>query len=219
MSAVVSDLIFLANRAKAFGEYEAATILDWIQIISRCPKGFKKNLQAAKSEHGVNDIQAWAKTNKLAEVNTIFQCDSCNFSCCTRQQLALHSFRVHGAWRRLRDYIDTDFCPVCLQMFHSRIKVINHIEEKSLRCRLVVCTTFSKPPPEIIAAMDDEDAQLARALAKIGRRRHHKDIYVERMAGPLTRGAIIAGLSHRTLLKTPSALLDDNVISRLVACR
>ena len=97
--------------------------------------------------------------------------------------------------------------------------MINHIEEKSLRCRLVVCTTFSKAPAEIIAALDDEDAQLARALAKIGRRRHHNDNYVERMAGPLTRGAIIAGLSHRTLLKTPSALLDDDAISHLEACR
>ena len=189
------------------------------KLFRKNPKGFKKNLQTAKSERDVNGIRAWAKTKKLAEVDKVFSCDSCNASYATRQQLALHSFYVHGARWRLRDYVDTDFCPVCLQLFHSRINVINHLVEKSLRCRLLVCTVFGKLPREIVDALDEDDAKIVRELTKSGRRCHHTSAYVERLTSPLIKAAIVAGLSHKTLLKTPSALLDDDAISRLEACR
>ena len=195
------------------------TCAEWVQQIARDPKGFKKKLKIAKSDKVVNDISGWAKSNKMFEIDMTFSCYECGYACESRQQLALHSFKMHSYSRRTRAFIDTEYCPVCLQHFGSRIKVINHLEEKSMRCRAVVLTCFPKLPLSVVERLDMEDAGIARNFAEQGRRRHHHDTFVERLSGPMPRGAILAGLSHKTLLKTPRAPVEEDIISRLcTAC-
>ena len=62
---------------------------------------------------------------------------------------------------------------------------------------------------DAIQRLDNEDALKARALSKMGRRRHFEDIYVERFSGPLVWAAYAAGLRHGSLLKTPTAMINE----------
>ena len=124
---------------------------------------------------------------------------------CPRQQIAIHAFRVHGQCRLPRSCIDTPYCPVCLQMFYSREKVIVHTEEKSPRCKLVVSRTFTRLDAQAVLALNAADACEARHLAKKGRRRHFCSIMSSRMPGPLSKEAYMVGISHSAWLRAPAA--------------
>ena len=104
-------------------------------------------------------------------------------------------------------------------MFHSRIKTINHIEEKLLRCRLVILSCYDKLLVETVMRLDEEDAQKARVLARVGRRRHHAEVMAERLQGTLIREAVVVGISHRSLLRTPGVMADDDMVSQLGEAR
>ena len=115
----------------------------------------------------------------------------------------------------MREYIESEWCPVCLQMFYSRTKVINHLEEKSRRCRLVVTNCVKPLPVDPVTVCDTEDAAKARALVRIGRRRHYTDDPVVRLSGQWILEAFVVGLSHKTLLKTTSVMGDDDLVDGL----
>ena len=118
----------------------------------------------------------------------------------------------------MREYVDTDVCSVCLQHFRSQMKVVSHLEEKSRRCRAGIATCFRPLLDDQTNACDAADADKARALVRIGRRRHYSKAPVSRMCGPLTRAAYVAGLSHKSLLRTGFTADDYNgVVDRLVA--
>ena len=147
-------------------------------------------------------MQAWARTRRMAEVDAEYKCPSCVYTCGTRQQLATHAFTVHGVCRKMRAFTDTDHCPVCMQWFGTRTRVIVHWEEKSPRCRRVVLERFRQLPEDTVAVLDERGAEEARTLGRIGRRRYHADTRATRLAGPLMKEAFEAGLDHKSLLST-----------------
>eukprot|EP00959_Pyramimonas_sp_CCMP1952_P056906 1188061-Pyramimonas_sp.AAC.1 len=67
----------------------------------------------------------------MAEVNCVFVCQDCSCTCGSRQQLATRAFNVHGVRRRTRDLIYVVHCPVSMQCFHTRVRVIIHLDERS----------------------------------------------------------------------------------------
>ena len=97
--------------------------------------------------------------------------------------------------------------------------MFNHLEEKSIRCRIDVRNTFNKLPQGIAAELDARDAADARQLARKGRRRHHSESFVVRMQGPLSWAAEVASLSHKSLLKTGPVMLDDATIDLIRTAR
>ena len=177
----------------------------WIEIIRHNPLVILRSLDSAMKERRLNAPSTWARSKRLRDLDVTFQCDECDFFAGTRQQVALHAFRVHGRRRTARRLIDTLYCPICMQMLHSREKVICHIEEKSARCRTVIMHKFTPLCPTIVAELDANDAMLGRALAKTGRRRNFTTEVALRMPGPLCREAFAVGISHSTLLRFPAA--------------
>ena len=219
IDAVELDLKFLASHSSAFAKIGKSNIAEWIDVIRRKPEAIKDALSKAMCEPDLNKPSAWAKTKKVREIDVTFACDQCAFTAPTRQQLALHSFKVHGHCRLARKCVDTPYCPICLQMFHSRERVICHIEEKSPRCRAVMDMTFSALEPHTVAALDSEDACTARSLMRKGRRRHYCSIMSSRLPGPLCKEAYAVGISHSALLKTPATDFFNSLISGSVASR
>jgi hypothetical protein len=215
LHSVANDLKYMVAHSSSFAAYSASILPDWVAVIRKNPRKFKQCLINATRERSVNDNSAWASTKKLREIDSTFLCHVCTYSCHTRQQLSLHCFRAHGICRHMREYVDTDYCPVCLQFFQSRIKVINHLEEKSRRCLAVITACFRPLPKEISCAHDADDAATARALVRGGRRRHFSETPSSRMSGPLIRAAYVAGLSHASLLRT-GARVDDDMLDKLV---
>ena len=90
MRSVANDLKFLATKSASFADYGSSTLPEWVATVRQNPRAFKKHLKAATSEPAVNDISARATTKKLREVDSAFTCALCQFSCGSRQQLALH---------------------------------------------------------------------------------------------------------------------------------
>ena len=147
----------------------------------------------------------------------VFHCDRCDYAAGSRQQLALHAFRVHGYQRAACSLIDGVHCPICLQIFHSRPKVIRHIEEQSARCKAVLVHKFAPLPPHIVAGLDEADAANARQLSRRGRSRHHSDSLMSRLHGPLCREAYAVGISHASLLKTQAANITMQMFANIAS--
>ena len=156
-----------------------------------------------------------AHAKRLYELDIQFRCGQCEYVASSRQQLALHAFRVHGYHRGARARIDTEYCPVCLQLFHARERVICHVEEKSARCKFVLMHTFKALPANTVADLDARDAADSRLLRNKGRRRHHADAVTSRLHGPLCRAAFVAGVSHASLLRAKGAPVTSHMIPNI----
>eukprot|EP00959_Pyramimonas_sp_CCMP1952_P186398 3897831-Pyramimonas_sp.AAC.1 len=111
----------------------------------------------------------------MAEVNHVFACQECSYTRASRQQLATHAFNVHGVQRRTRELIDVVHCPVCMRCFHTRVRVITHLEERSDKCRAVVMQCFPRLPDTVVADHDRRGAEAARGRAGKGQRPAHAD--------------------------------------------
>ena len=102
-----------------------------------------------------------------------------------------------------------------MQIFHSRPRVISHIEESSVRCKTVLLHTFSALPNDIVAALDERDAAEARRLRRKGRSRNYSDSATSRLPGPLLWEAYAVGISHASLLKTQGPTSTANMIANI----
>eukprot|EP00973_Karenia_brevis_P072771 10106831-Karenia_brevis.AAC.1 len=107
----------------------------------------------------------WAKTKALANLGRAFPCSSCGHIFQSSQSLALHRFKAHNSKRRMRLYIDSTSCPICLKQFWTRTRVINHLEEKSLKCKQQLLLIGPKLTPEQADAVDALERPTNRALA------------------------------------------------------
>ena len=125
----------------------------------------------------------------------------------------MDAFRVHGYQRAARSLVDSVHCPVCMQIFHSRPKVIRHIDEQSARCRAVLMHTTPQIPAMIVTELDKKDAAEARQLSRKGRSRYHSDSSTSRLHGPLIWEAYAVGISHASLLRTQGANVTDHMIT------
>ena len=194
-----------------------ATVSKWVERIRAEPRNISKKLMSSANERQINNPSAWARAKRLKELGSVFTCEHCTFTATSRQQVAIHAFKAHGHQRVARQRIDTVHCPVCMQLFHTRERVICHIEEKSARCKAVVLHTFPPLPQHIVSKMDAEDAAEARQLFRKGRRRHYADALMSRLHGPLCREAFVVGISHVSLLRTQGAVITCEMIANISA--
>ena len=104
----------------------------------------------------------------------------------TKQQLAMHSFKVHkvkSVWKNyLGDYV---FCPICLEMFHTRERVLNHIRYKFEICKRNFVMRDIKWTDAEIEEIDSNEAECHKKTQAIGKRRHQAEAPVIRLVGPL----------------------------------
>ena len=80
--------------------------------------------------------------------------------------LGAHRARVHGVFRVARTVVDrSGICPVCGLFFHTRQRVIHHIEHSCESCKPAVQAGLVQAIPEAqVRALDAEDAVSCLAL-------------------------------------------------------
>ena len=115
MKAISDDLRYLVDESAYFSKQADNTMSEWVLHICQNPNTFKQNLALARVEKSMNDLSAWGKTGKMKDNYVSFDRDQCNYTCDSRQQLAIHLFRMHAVQRLMRQYIDTEYCLVCSQ--------------------------------------------------------------------------------------------------------
>ena len=146
-------------------------------------------------------------------VGVASSCAVCGKEFSTHQKCAVHAHREHGHTRLIRRRIQSTTCPCCLQDFHTRERVLNHLAEKSERCRAMVLATQPELAPEVVQALDQTEAIRLRAARRAGWRRSHAAVPAVRVAGPLTAVAYGIGLSHQSLLRTGFSVWTDAMAS------
>ena len=128
---------------------------------------------------------AWEDDKIVAPVALHLQCDQCTQKFSSEQSRSLHMFKVHGIKNQMRLYVDSTFCPVCLRQFWNRERVVNHIRYRSHACKANLllrgpCLSVSESD-----ALDLEEIGANLSLQKKGKRRHHAELPVIRLQGPL----------------------------------
>ena len=89
----------------------------------------------------------------------------------------------------MRLYIEDGSCPVCLKLFHSRPRVLHHLNMRSKRCAEYLISHFTPLENAVAAELDTTDTQEQQLLRKQG---HHKRKALKpviQMYGPKLNGA------------------------------
>ena len=199
-AAVQADMAIVTAHADV-DLLRASSFEEQLLAIKSNPKRFRKELCAVVASPAFSETKVWATKHKLAESLQSWRCDVCDKVCATKQGLAVHKFRAHMCVRATRWKFDCTHCPVCLQEFWGRSRLLAHVKEKSPRCRHVLMT-YQDLPEAVIAGVEEQEAAVARSLRARGLKRVAAELPVVTLQGPLTLQAVGVGVCHSTRLKT-----------------
>ena len=99
----------------------------------------------------------------MRDIGVLTSCATCGKQFSTRQKCAVHAHREHGQLRSIRLRVPSTVCPCCMQEFHHRERLLNHLADKSERCRAMVVATQPELPPDLVRALDQAEAARLRA--------------------------------------------------------
>ena len=109
----------------------------WTALVMQNPAAFRKSMAAAFQHPDAQSRIVWSRPKVRRQLdNETYTCH-CGHRAESRQALAVHAYRKHGAARLMRRRVGTHDCIACLQRFPSLECCINHLVEKSLRCAIV----------------------------------------------------------------------------------
>merc|ERR1711884_210723 len=86
-----------------------------------------------------------------------YHCYECGRSFRTKQALAVHAFNKHGQRRNIRRKVAGGMCCSCLMQFHTRIRLLNHLTEKSPICHEYYMSALPDLPEHELASLDEID--------------------------------------------------------------
>ena len=127
-------------------------------------------------------------------------CIVCTKSFPSLQSLSLHAFKAHGVKNQCRQYVGAEWhCLVCMKMFWSRERVVNHLRYRSTVCRN---HRMINPPPystEQADVFDLEEAKSNREMHHRGSRRHKAMKPCIQLSGPIMPITTSCPSSHHPL--------------------
>ena len=127
-------------------------------------------------------------------------CTVCEKSFPTLQKMTLHAFKTHGVKNIYRQYVGSNWhCLVCMKMFWSRERVVNHIRYRSKVCRTQMLTNPPPYTPEQADDFDLEEAKSNRELSHRGSRRHKAVKPCVQLIGPIMPIASVCPSKHHPL--------------------
>ena len=176
---------------------------DWVGAVRAGFTKMHRRLHTAVHEVKLSRTETWAQEPKLVELGQILECLACDKAFDSPQALSVHLFSVHSIGRPFRQLVDhRTHCMQCMNDFHTRPRVIQHLMQGSERCAYLYRTTMPVLTPRAVAALDKIDAEDAGKLKRRGHTRVHMDTRMSRIPGPLTAEAHLMGIDHQFLLQT-----------------
>ena len=136
-----------------------------------------------------NTVDAWAGVRVQIASAVTWECSICAKVFNTKQALAGHRWKKHGCKRPERLLVSTVHCEACMLHFGTRLRVLNHVCERSMICRNIyhaLGPSLSAAQADVLDAQDALDA--ANDRKKCVRRGIAKTACV-RLAGPLIQQA------------------------------
>ena len=202
IASVEADFEMLATRAGGAPLPSFGSLAEAVAYIKAQPRKFKSALFKACADSRLGASRVWSPSRAFSESLEQHPCALCSAVFTTRQKLAVHSFSVHRVRGVLHDRVEGDTCPCCLMCFHTRSRLLAHIQQKSQRCSLFVSQVIPPMDENVLGLAIAEDAAQARLLAKRGRRRVFAEEPAVRAYGPLRFEAVQLGVNFVTRLKT-----------------
>ncbi len=193
------DLEWCCRFCDKLSDMSGASIEAWASFAAESPRVFKRHVAAALESKVANSVSSWAITRVERHIGALAKCSSCDYVG-SKQQVASHQYRMHGLKRGIRAYIDSTHCPICLQEFHTRVRVVVHAEQ-SLRCRVGIRLAHQPVAEEFFEELEDDSLDCTRALVAHGYGRAHVKLPVTRLQGPFIATAFFVGVHHSSLLR------------------
>ena len=136
-SAVHGDLKW-ASGATFFQAAVGRSFEDWAEYIGNNNKLFRGHIKKFSKLRYANSIipPAGPGTRSSSEQPVSFSCSQtgCPFKTATKQQLTVHMFKIHKIKLIWKNYLgDFIHFPICLKLFHSRERVLNHVRYTVLK--------------------------------------------------------------------------------------
>ena len=138
LNAIEDDLLWYKDKHEFFERSDCSNLGGFFSCIAQNPKVFKKVVLKVCGDVANNTSNMWAKCKSDLGMCAANVCNVCAASFSSKQELALHSFRKHGVQRDMRRYVDTEHCFFCLQHFHTRERLICHLEERASAVELCI---------------------------------------------------------------------------------
>jgi len=102
------------------------------------------------------------------------------------RQLPGHMHRVHSYIHPARTFAAEDgICRACLQVFHTRPRLIHHLRGSSPKCFVVYQAFFDTLPHHLIKQLDEQDRCHAARCKKLGISKLHASRPAFRLHGPI----------------------------------
>ena len=98
-------------------------------------------------------------------------------------------FKIHD-WLHPSQYVvhaDCTICPICMTLFHNRVRLIEHLGYKGRRRHCLDDLYIVREPsqPDTVHQIIARDAEQSRALARSGFRRTKAQAPAYKVCGPL----------------------------------
>ena len=127
--------------------------------------------------------------NKPEHMSAEVACDMCLRRFTSITAMHSHKLKTHNIKNSLRNYVNCAWCPVCLKLFHSRVRVLHHVITRSKKCGDYLIKHFPTLPANIVEQLDAADAEEQRKLRNQGLHRRKSFKPVIQMYGPKLEGA------------------------------
>eukprot|EP00435_Cladocopium_sp_Y103_P043087 s478_g12.t1 len=97
-----------------------------------------------------------------------FQCDECEQSFATSASLAVHQQRKHGQRAAVRRFVTDGVCRACGKTFHTRPRLIHHLQHGQTQCWVFHLRQFAPMSEEMMNELDAADRTAGTVLHRQG---------------------------------------------------
>ena len=102
---------------------------DWLAFARSSYKASRRAVLRACDEVKVSEDASWTRNVSHDNLSRDWICESCSCSFPTKQLLGTHMWKVHHVRRATRSHVDGTHCPACLLEFHTRDRLLRHLED------------------------------------------------------------------------------------------
>eukprot|EP00973_Karenia_brevis_P047920 6650780-Karenia_brevis.AAC.1 len=188
---VCNDLKYISTfSAEDFSSCMGWSLSRWVQAIRASPQSFVRKIKVELQciEHAAHSIPKGLQALHVGPCDAVaspsYVCSFCSDGFASKQQCNLHMNRRHGWIHEAHFLIDGVSCPICLQLFWSRSRVLEHIMYKSKRCFRQLLMRGPIISRVEVTSLLRETAALERSNRRAGYRRAHAHQPVVQLVGP-----------------------------------
>eukprot|EP00973_Karenia_brevis_P032880 4540177-Karenia_brevis.AAC.1 len=193
VKAVMSDLKFIATFSDNFHACLGWSMAEWVSRILEAPQLFLKKAKLAlrSTECSANSWPSGSLVSAsvccIADSNScvpIFVCSFCSHEFKTKQQCNLHMTKKHNWLHPAHCLVAGVTCPICLQNFDTRARLLEHLMYKAPVCYANLLLTGPVISFEVALQLREQSACVERKNVRAGHRRAKAHVPVVRALGP-----------------------------------